>query len=94
MALLVIRFGLVVIVMLLALLIFRPSMPKRKKDWAHLAMVGFLMQSVYFGFCYIGFSVGVGAGTLALLMSLQPILVGITAPLWTGEQVSRRRWLG
>ncbi|NKB78172.1 MAG: EamA family transporter [Gammaproteobacteria bacterium] len=84
MALLVIRFGFVVIIMLAALLFLRPPMPKRGSDWAHLAIVGFLMQTVYFGFCYIAFSVGVGAGTLALLMSLQPILVGI----------GRKRWLG
>ncbi len=94
MALLVIRFGLVVIIMLAALIVFRPPMPKRRNDWAHLAIVGFLMQSGYFGFCYIAFSVGVGAGTLALFMSLQPILVGITAPWWTGESIGWQRWAG
>ena len=94
MVLLVIRFSLVVAIMLFALAVFRPPMPKRGIDWAHLAVVGFLMQSVYFGFCYIAFSIGVGAGTLALLMSLQPILVGITAPLWTAERVGTKRWIG
>ena len=61
MALLVIRFGLVVLIMLAALVIFRPPLPKRKTDWLHLAIVGVLMQTVYFGFSYIAFAAGVGA---------------------------------
>ena len=94
MALLVIRFGLVVGIMAAAWIMFRPPLPKTRADWFHLAMVGFLMQTVYFGLCYVAFSLGVGAGTLALMMSLQPILVGITAPRWTGEQVGWQRWIG
>jgi drug/metabolite transporter (DMT)-like permease len=94
MALLVIRFALVVVIMLLAFVALRPPMPKRGIDWAHLIIVGLLMQSAYFGFCYIAFSVGVGAGTLALLMSLQPILVGIAAPHWSGERIGWQRWIG
>ena len=94
MALLVIRFGLVVVIMFAALLLFRPPLPSRRVDWAHLAIVGLLMQSVYFGLCYVGFSFGVGAGTMALLMSFQPILVGITAPRWAGEKVGWQRWAG
>lgn len=92
--LLTIRFGLVLIVMLLALIILRPPMPKRPLDWLHLAMVGFLLQAVYFGFSYIAFASGVGAGTLALLMSLQPIVVGLAAPRWSGESISWQCWLG
>ena len=94
MTLLVIRFGLVVVIMALALVIFRPRLPTRLIDWIHLGFVGFLMQTIYFGFSYVAFSNGVGAGTLALLMSFQPILVGISAPTWAGERVGWRRWIG
>lgn len=94
MTLLVIRFGLVVLIALLALLIFKPSLPRTPAEWINLAIVGFLMQAVYFGFSYVAFSSGVGAGTLALLMSFQPILVGITAPKWAGETVGWRQWTG
>ncbi len=92
--LLTIRFGLVIVVMLLALILLRPAMPKKAVDWLHLAVVGFLLQAVYFGFSYIAFSSGVGAGTLALLMSLQPIVIGLAAPRWNGELVSWQCWLG
>ncbi len=94
MALLVIRFSIVVILMVLAFLVIRPPLPKRRIDWAHLAVVGFLLQAVYFGLSYIAFSSGVGAGTLALIMSLQPILVGVTAPRWAGEIIGWQRWAG
>ena len=94
MTLLVIRFGLVVVLMSVAMILFRPPLPQRGIDWVHLAIVGFLMQSVYFGLCYIGFSLGVGAGTMALLMSFQPILVGLTAPHWSGERIGWQRWVG
>ena len=94
MTLLALRFGLVVIVMAVAFIILRPPLPKKPMDWVHLAVVGFLIQSVYFGLCYIAFRAGVAAGTVALLMSLQPILVALLAPTWTGEKIGWRRWTG
>ena len=94
MTLLALRFGLVVVFMAVAFVIVRPPLPDKPMDWAHLAIVGFLIQSVYFGMCYIAFRAGVAAGTVALLMSLQPILVALLAPTWTGEIIGWRRWVG
>ncbi len=94
MTLLALRFGLVVIIMAIAFVIMRPPLPNKPMDWVHLAVVGFLIQSVYFGLCYIAFRAGVAAGTVALLMSLQPILVALLAPSWTGENIGWRRWTG
>lgn len=94
MTLLALRYFLVIIFMALLFVILRPPLPKTRMEWGHLAMVGFLIQSVYFGMCYLAFYAGVAAGTVALLMSLQPVLVGLTAPRWTGEQVGWQRWVG
>ena len=94
MTLLTLRFGLVVTIMAAAFVVIRPPVPEKAMDWVHLAIVGFLIQSVYFGLCYIAFRAGVAAGTVALLMSLQPILVALLAPTWTGESVGWRRWVG
>ncbi|MEM8744161.1 MAG: DMT family transporter, partial [Pseudomonadota bacterium] len=33
-------------------------------------------------------------GTLALILSLQPILVGLVAPRWTGGDIGWQRWCG
>lgn len=87
MTLLALRFGSVVIIMGALFAVLRPPLPKTRADWVHLAFVGFLIQAVYFGMCYYAFNSGIGAGTLALLMSFQPILVALLAPL-----DKRSRW--
>ena len=92
--LLVLRYACVVALMALLFIFLRPKLPKTAKDWGHVAIVGLLMQSVYFGMCYIAFMNGVAAGTVALMMSLQPILVAIIAPGWSGEHTSIRQWGG
>ena len=94
MTLLVLRYFFVVVIMAVLFVVLRPPLPKTRAEWLHLAVVGFLIQTVYFGMCYLAFKAGVAAGTVALLMSLQPILVAVTAPTWTGEPIGMRRWLG
>jgi len=92
--LLVLRYLFVVLFMAILFVVLKPPLPKNRSDWFHLAVVGLLIQAVYFGMCYLAFRAGVAAATVALLMSLQPILVGIMAPGWTGESVGWRRWAG
>lgn len=94
MTLLSVRYASVIAIMLVIFVIVRPPLPKTPADWMHLAIVGFLIQTVYFAMCWMAFRVGVGAGTVALLMSFQPILVAIVAPRWTKERVGWMRWLG
>lgn len=94
MTLLVLRFGLVMVAMSVLFVILRPPLPATAAQWGHLAVVGFLLQAVYFGMSYFAFHAGVAAGTVALIMSFQPVLVALIAPRWTGEAVGRNRWLG
>ncbi|PIB23906.1 multidrug DMT transporter permease [Amylibacter kogurei] len=94
MTLLALRYGCVLAIMIPLFFIIRPPLPERRADWMHLAIVGFLIQTVYFGFCWLAFRVGVAAGTVALVMSFQPVLVALIAPRWTGEPVGMRRWIG
>lgn len=91
---LALRYGLIVLIMTVLFIVLRPKSPKTAKDWGHLAIVGVLMQAVYFGFCYMAFNLGMAVGTLSLLLSLQPILVGLIAPRWSGETVGIKQWLG
>lgn len=91
---LVLRYGLIVLIMTALFVVLRPKLPKTAMDWGHLAIVGVLMQAVYFGFCYMAFNSGMAVGTLSLLLSLQPILVGLIAPRWSGEAVGLKQWLG
>ncbi len=91
---LALRYGMIVLIMTALFVILRPKLPKTAMDWGHLAIVGVLMQAVYFGFCYMAFNLGMAVGTLSLLLSLQPILVGLIAPRWSGEAVGLKQWMG
>jgi len=88
------RYGLVVVIMGVLFAVLRPPLPRRLADWGHLAVVGVLIQSVYFGMTYLALINGIAAGTAALLMSMQPILVALIAPRWSGERIGGRAWIG
>jgi drug/metabolite transporter (DMT)-like permease len=94
MALLALRFAAVIAIMAALFSILRPPLPKTLSGYLHLGFVGVLMQTVYFGMAYFSFVNGVAAGTAALIFSLQPILVALLAPRWTGEAVSWLQWFG
>ncbi|MEM7169390.1 MAG: DMT family transporter [Pseudomonadota bacterium] len=94
MTFLALRFACVVVIMAGLFVILRPPLPKSPSEWMHLAIVGFLLQAVYFGMCYMSFHAGLSVGTLALILAMQPILTGLIAPRWAGEAVSWRQWAG
>ncbi len=94
MTFLALRYALVLMLMWPVYLVMRPRLPQRIVSWAHLAVTGLLMQAIYFGFSYLAFADGLSAGGVALIVSLQPILVAIAAPVFVSELVSRYRWIG
>lgn len=94
MTLLALRYTCVLVILIPVALILRPPMPQTARAWADIAVVGFLIQVVYFGLCYVAFKSGVSAGGVAIIVCLQPILVALTAPALVGERVSARGWLG
>ncbi|MFK7856070.1 MAG: DMT family transporter [Granulosicoccus sp.] len=92
--LLALRYGCVVLLLAPLWLVFRPALPENRSQWINLVVVGFLIQVVYFGTAWLAFSKGGTAGTVALITSLQPILVAVVMPMVSRETVSRKRWLG
>lgn len=92
--LLALRYACVVVFLLPFCLIMKPAMPSGRRQWFHLAFVGLLIQVVYFGAAWTAFSLGGSAGTVALITSLQPILVALIMPMLSQENVSLRRWIG
>lgn len=94
MTFLALRFACIVAIMAALFVVLRPPLPTSRADWLHLAIVGFMLQAMYFGMCYMSFTAGLSVGTLALILSLQPIITGLVAPRWSGETVSWRRWVG
>lgn len=91
---LALRYACVLVVLTPFALVLRPPLPKRGIDWLHLAVVGFLIQVGYFGLCYIALGRGMSAGAVALIVSLQPILVGLLAPHVANEKIGLLRWAG
>ncbi len=92
--LLSLRYGSALVILLILFAILRPPVPKRPAELCHIMFVGFLIQCVYFGLSYVAFWLGASAGAVALIVSLQPIVVGILAPLFVEERVTIWRWIG
>ena len=71
---LALRYVIVVAVLAVAFAVVRPPLP-RGRAWLHLAIVGLLLQAVYFGLFYLAID-RVAPATVALIVCLQPVLVG------------------
>ena len=72
--------------------------PRERMQWAHLAATGVLMHAGYLGGVWSAVKAGIGAGTVSLLVGLQPLLTAIwlttTAAHRDHGRVSPRQWLG
>ena len=94
MTFLALRFALVVAILAPLALLMRAPWPDRAADVGHIAIVGVLLHGVYLGGVFAAISLGVEAGTAALIVALQPILTAILAGPVLGERVSLRQWIG
>lgn len=92
--LLSLRYACVVVLLLPWLYWLKPKWPASMSDFLHIAWVGFLIQVVYFGTAWLAMGKGGSAASVALITSLQPILVALTVPYLTNERVSWTRWAG
>lgn len=90
---LALRYALVLAFLAPAIVVWRPRRP-RGREWRDLCVVGVLIQFGYFAGCYLSEEFGLSAGGLALITSLQPILVALLAPRLAGGTVGARHWLG
>jgi drug/metabolite transporter (DMT)-like permease len=90
---LALRYALVLVLLIPVALVVRPKIPS-PRGILDVAIVGFLIQVVYFGLCYLAFKSGVSAGAVSIIVCLQPILVALIAPRFVGEKVTAKGWLG
>jgi len=86
------RYAGVVALMLVLALAARAPWPTRR-EMAHLAVAGIAIQALYLAGVWVSIRQGLPAGTAALIVNLQPVLVAAAAPL-IGEAVTRRQWAG
>ena len=91
---LALRYLLVVALLAAALAVLRPPLPARRREWVDLVVVALLVQTSYFVLLYLALDLEDSAATVALVVSLQPILVALLAPRFAGEHVGLVRWAG
>ena len=77
----------------------RIELPQDRRQWAHLAVVGMLIHAGYLGGVWAAVKAGIGAGTVALLVGLQPVLTALWMSLFPAKRgaptrVSTWQWLG
>jgi drug/metabolite transporter (DMT)-like permease len=72
----------------------RAPWPRRRRDIAHVASVGVLLQAVQFAGVYLALQHGVPAGLAALLAGSSPLVVGVVATALLDEHLTRRQWAG
>jgi drug/metabolite transporter (DMT)-like permease len=71
----------------------RAAMPANRGQVKHLAITGVLMHAGYLGGVWAAVKLGMGAGLVALLVGLQPVLTAV----WVssrGGVVAQRQWAG
>ena len=71
----------------------RVAWPKERKQWGHLAVTGVLMQAGYLGGVWAAVHAGMGAGLVALLVGIQPVLTAVWLS-FNGGRISWRQWTG
>jgi drug/metabolite transporter (DMT)-like permease len=94
MTMLTLRYGLAAVALTPFLLRSGTRWPTSAAHWGAIALTGFLIQCVYFGLAYLAMKRGMNAGTTAIIMSLQPVLVAALSPLVTGKRGGRYLWPG
>lgn len=71
------RYGLSVLCFGVWIAFSRPAWPRERMQYVHLAVTGGLMQAAYLGCVWAAVKHGISAGTVALIVGLQPVLTAV-----------------
>lgn len=89
------RFALSVLAFGVWVLLSRAAWPKGRAQWLHLAVIGVLVHAGYLGGVWSAIKLGIGAGTTALIVGLQPVLTALWVSATDPQRgVAPRQWLG
>jgi len=95
---LVIRYALSVLCFGVWIVLSGAAWPRSREQWAHLAVTGVLIHAGYLGGVWAAVKAGIGAGTIALLVGLQPVLTALWVSAHAGDtsahRVTGQQWLG
>lgn len=71
----------------------RTPWPRGWRQWMHLSIVGGLLQAGYLGGVWAAVKHGIPAGTVALIVGLQPLLTAVLVSA-AGHRIHGRQWGG
>ncbi len=91
---LMMRYCIVLAILVPIALITRAPWPKGKAQMAHVAFAGLLIHALYLSGCVWSLRLGLPAGILSLIVSLQPLFTAAFAGVALGERVLPRQWAG
>jgi len=92
------RYGFSILAFLLWVRWAGAAWPSTRMQWLHLAVVGVCIHAGYLGGVWAAVRAGIGAGTVSLIVGLQPVLTAV----WVASVLRRdesqklgaRQWLG
>lgn len=76
------------------LVLMRPSWPATPRDLAHVVVAGLLMHGIQLSGSHYAQYLGLSAGVVALILSVQPLLTALVARRWMHERLAPRQWTG
>lgn len=88
------RFLIASAIMLVITRIVKAEWPRSIKEYLHTLAAGILVQLAYFGGCWLAMDSNINAGTLALIVSMQPILAAIIVFPILGEKLGLKQCSG
>jgi drug/metabolite transporter (DMT)-like permease len=99
MTFLAMRFALSVMCFALWVGLSKAVWPRSRAQFVHLAAVGVLMHAGYLGGVWAAVKAGIGAGTVALMVGLQPVLTalwlsGLNRPNPQAARLGALQWTG
>jgi drug/metabolite transporter (DMT)-like permease len=95
MGFLAVRYALSVLAFGVWIAFARAAWPQGSVQWAHLAVAGVLMHAGYLGGVWAAVKAGIGAGTVSLIVGLQPVLTAVWLSFAQGSKaIGRQQWLG
>jgi len=89
------RFGFSVLAFGIWIAFTGAAWPRGRSQWLHLAVTGVLLHAGYLGGVWAAVKTGLGAGTVALIVGLQPVLTALWVSA-TGQEhrIAGRQWAG
>jgi len=85
-------FGLACLLPVLWLL--RPEWPRAPRALAHVVAAGLLMHGIQLSGSHYAQYLGLSAGVVALILSVQPLITAMAAKRWMHERLEPRQWAG